>query len=103
MTSQVQLMLYVAGETSRSRRAIANLRRICDERFGEHYELGIVDVEEDPDAAELAHVLATPTLVKKAPAPSRRMIGDLDDAAQVLLALALEPGSRENDDLEDVA
>jgi circadian clock protein KaiB len=101
--SQVQLMLYIAGDTARSQQAIANLRRICDEQFGERYELRIVDVVKDPEAAEHARILATPTLVKQAPSPSRRMIGDLDDAALVLSALALEPGHREHNDPESVA
>jgi len=100
--SPVQLMLYIAGRTSRSQQAIADLRRICDERFGERYELQVVDVMKDPEAAEDARILATPTLVKTAPAPSRRVIGDLADAASVLSALALEPEPRENDDLEGV-
>jgi circadian clock protein KaiB len=86
----IELTLYVAGRTPRSQRAIANLRRLVDEELASGCEVHIVDVTEDPEAAETHRILTTPTLLKLAPAPQRRITGDLSDAAKVLLGLALD-------------
>lgn len=85
------LKLYVTGQTPRSQRAIANLRRICDEDLGGEYEMLIIDVLERPQLAEDEKILATPTLVKELPVPIRRIIGDLSDSDRVLLGLDLLP------------
>jgi len=81
------LKLYVTGASPRTERAIANLRHICDSELAGRYTLAIIDVLEDPEAAERDRVLATPTLIKELPLPLRRVIGDLSDHAKVLLAL----------------
>ena len=41
--------------------------------------------------ADEYRILTTPTVVREAPAPRRRVTGDLGDTAQVLAALALFP------------
>jgi circadian clock protein KaiB len=83
------LKLFVTGQTSRSSRAITNLRRICEEGLGGEYEMIIIDVLERPQLAEDEKILATPTLIKELPPPVRRFIGDLSDTKQVLLGLDL--------------
>jgi circadian clock protein KaiB len=86
---KVLLKLFVTGQTIRSGRAIANLRRICEEDLGTEYELTIIDVLERPQLAEDEKILATPTLIRESPLPVRRIIGDLSDTKQVLLGLDL--------------
>ena len=83
------LKLYVTGASPRTESAIANLRHICDRELDGRYTLQIIDVLEDPEAAERDRVLATPTLIKQLPPPLRRIIGDLSDRAKVLLALEI--------------
>ncbi len=87
--SKVLLKLYVAGHTPRSRDAIANLKRICEKELSD-YELVVIDVLERPQLAEGEKIMATPTLIKELPPPVRRIIGDLSDAAKVLLGLDIE-------------
>ena len=89
--SKYVLKLYVAGSSSRTERAVANLRRICEEELGNRYELVIIDVLENPQLAEDDKVLATPTLIKHLPPPLRRVIGDLSDKDKVLLGLEVRP------------
>ncbi len=89
--SNYLLKLYVTGQTSRSRRAIDNLRRICEEELRGKYEMHVIDVLERPQLAEDEKILATPTVVKELPMPIRRIIGDLSDADKVLLGLDLQP------------
>lgn len=83
------LKLYVTGQTSRSQRAIANLRRICEDELRGSYEMIVIDVLERPQLAEDEKILATPTVVKELPTPMRRIIGDLSDSERVLLGLDL--------------
>src|SRR3954469_20728225 len=92
------LKLYITGQTPRSQRAIANLRRICEEDLGGEYEMQIIDVLERPQLAEDEKILATPTLVKELPVPIRRIIGDLTDSEKVLLGLDLLPYAKPKGD-----
>lgn len=89
--SQYVLKLYVTGKTSKAEVAIANLRRICAEELEGKYQLQVIDVLEEPQAAEDDKVLATPTLIKRLPPPLRRVIGDLSDKHKVLLGLEVRP------------
>lgn len=83
--------LYIAGQSPRSRSAIQNIQRLIDEQFSDPCDLDIIDVYEHPQKAEDDRILATPTLVKEGPPPSRRIIGDLSRTAKVLEALDITP------------
>ena len=85
------LKLYITGQTPKSERAIANIRRICEQDLHGEYELVIIDVLEQPELAEEAKILATPTLTKELPPPLSRVIGDLADIDKVLLGLDIQP------------
>ena len=87
--NRVVFTLYVAGQTPRSIQAAANLNRLGKERLGGAYDLTVVDVADDPERAETARILTTPTLVKEAPGEPRRVTGDLSDAERVFVALGL--------------
>jgi len=95
--NKVKLKLYVTGQTPRSERAIANLRRICSEELGGRYEMQIIDVLEQPQLAEDEKILATPTLIKELPLPLRRIIGDLSNTDKVLLGLDVQPAINSDD------
>lgn len=84
----IRLVLYVAGDTPRSRQAEANVRALCQDLDG--VDLRVVDVVREPDAAERERVLTTPMIVRTHPAPPRRATGDLGDAGRVLAALDLQ-------------
>jgi circadian clock protein KaiB len=82
------LRLYVAGHAPNSLLAIANARAICDEHFASAHELEIVDLLEHPRRGLADGIIVTPTLLKLLPLPALRVIGNLSDTNQVLLALA---------------
>jgi circadian clock protein KaiB len=83
------LRLYVIGTTPQSMRAVANIRRICDEHLPDRYELEVIDISRRPTLAEGEQIIATPTLIKKLPLPLRRFIGDLSQTDRILLGLDL--------------
>ena len=81
----------MTGESTRTRTAITNLKRICEQELEGQYDLEIIDVLQHPDVAEDEKILATPTLIKSLPLPLRRVIGDLSDTEKVLLGLEVHP------------
>ena len=83
----LHLTLYVAGDTPRSRQAMANLQRICADLLGGRAECATVDVLDSPELADAERILTTPTLVRESPSPRRRVTGDLSDARRVMTAL----------------
>ena len=83
----IQLRLYVAGDTPRAQHAISSLRRLEETHLAGRYALEVVDVLAQPERAEADRVLATPTLVRVSPAPSRRLLGDLSDLDRLLSVL----------------
>ena len=83
------LRLYITGSTPRSTRAVENLRRICERHLADRYEIEIIDIYADPEAARAGQVIAAPTLVRVEPEPLRRIIGDLADEDRVVLGLDL--------------
>jgi circadian clock protein KaiB len=85
------LKLYVSGMTPRSRRAIANLQKLCGENLLDGYDLEIIDIYQQPGLAKGAQIVAAPTLVKTLPLPLRRVIGDLSDPGRILLVLGVLP------------
>jgi len=85
------LILYVAGMTPRSMRAIANIKEICEEHLKGHYDLQVIDIYQRPVLSSGEQIIAVPTLIKKLPAPLRRIIGDLSDRERVLVGLDLKP------------
>jgi circadian clock protein KaiB len=87
------LRLYVAGQSPKSLRAFANLRKLCDEHLAGRYKIELVDLVEHPGLARSDDILAIPTLVRRLPVPLRKVIGDLSNTERVLVGLRLEPGS----------
>jgi circadian clock protein KaiB len=85
--------LYVAGDAHNSAQAIGNLQALCRHSLPHRHEIEIVDVFREPARALAEGVFLTPTLVKLAPAPLRRIIGTLSDTQTVLRSLGLEAGA----------
>jgi circadian clock protein KaiB len=83
------LRLYVTGTTGKSVRAIQNVRRICEEHLEGLYDLEVVDIYKNLPLARGDQIIAAPTLIKRLPAPLRRLIGDMSDEQRVLVGLDL--------------
>ena len=85
------LRLYVAGQTSKSIAAIANLKRICEQYVDAHYTIEVIDLMQKPQLARNDQIVAIPTLIRKVPEPMKRIIGDLSATERVLIGLDLVP------------
>lgn len=83
------LRLFVSGMTPNSRKAIENVRNLCEEHLKGRYQLEIVDIYQQPHLAREGQVVAAPTLLKELPLPLRKFIGDMSNTQRILLGLDL--------------
>lgn len=90
------LRLYVAGQTPKSLTAFSNLKRICEEHLAGRYRIEVIDLAKAPQLAHGDQIVALPTLVRKLPAPIKRIIGDLSNIERVLVGMDLQPAKISN-------
>jgi circadian clock protein KaiB len=86
------LRLYVTDATPTSARAIVNARRILEEHLAGSYSLEILNIAEHVAQAAEDQIICAPTLLRLAPPPARRIIGDMSDVARVLKGLDVPAG-----------
>jgi circadian clock protein KaiB len=82
--------LFVAADTLNSAQAASNLNALCKAHLAGRHEIEVIDVFKDPKRALAEGIRMTPTLLKLAPGPVRRIVGTLADAARVMQTLGLD-------------
>ena len=92
---RLRVRLYVAGEAPNSLAASANLRLALAHCAEHSVEVETIDVLKHPDRALRDGVLVTPMLVKVAPLPERRILGNLRDRHTLLGVLGIDGTVRE--------
>jgi circadian clock protein KaiB len=83
------LRLYVTGMTPRSVESIASIKTFCEKHLRGRYDLEIIDIYQHPELAQHEQIVAAPTLIKKLPAPLRRLVGNLSQEERVFIGLDL--------------
>ena len=86
-----ELKLYVAGQTSKSIEAFANLKKICEENLKDKCRIEVIDLLKNPKLAKGDQILAISTLVRKLPQPIKKIIGNLSNTERVLVGLDIRP------------
>ena len=86
------LRLFVAGNGTNSKQALANLHRLCREHLNGRCTIKTVDVVKNYEAAVRNNILVTPALILVAPRPRVVVLGNLSDRHKVLAALRLSEG-----------
>jgi circadian clock protein KaiB len=87
--SILRVRLYVAGNAPNSTSAITNLKSLLARHPTRSATLEIIDILKHPELGMRDGVLVTPTLIRFAPKPERRLIGNLRDALALATALDL--------------
>lgn len=87
------LRLYVAGQSPKSMRAFTNLKSFCEKHLAGRFRIEVVDLLKNPQLAAGDQILAIPTLVRKIPAPMRKIIGDMSNEERTLVGFDLRPRS----------
>jgi circadian clock protein KaiB len=82
-----EFRLYVAGDTQNSMLAIANLTEFCRTKLSGRHTIDIVNAFQEPSRALADGILMTPTLVKLAPGPMRKVVGTLKHTESIHQAL----------------
>lgn len=82
-----EFWLYVAGQTPKSIVALKNITKYGKEHLKKNYSIEVIDLLKNPQLAEADEIFAIPTLVRKIPRPTKRIIGDLSNEEQVLIGL----------------
>lgn len=82
--------LFVAADTLNSAQAASNLNALCKAHLAGCHEIEVVDVFKDPKRALAEGIRMTPTLLKLAPGPVRRIVGTLADRDRVMQTLGLD-------------
>ena len=86
------LRLYVAGDGPNSTAAVANLKAVLAQHPEHGVELEIIDVVTDPDRGLRDGIFVTPIVVKVAPPPERRILGNLENRGVLRSVLGLPAG-----------
>lgn len=87
------LRLYIAGDSPKSRTAVTNLRKLCDQYLAGRHTIEIIDLLKNPALAKAHQIVAIPTLIRELPEPIKRVIGDLSDANKALVTLEVSASS----------
>jgi circadian clock protein KaiB len=84
------LRLYVSRSTLKSKVAVENIKRVCEEHLKGRYNLEVIDIHDQAGLARDEQIVAVPTLIKRLPQPLQRLVGDMSDLNRVLLGLDLK-------------
>ncbi len=83
-TDKYLLRLFITGASPNSVRAVDNMKAFCEKYLKDTYTLEIIDVYQQGEIAQQEQIIALPLLIKKSPAPERRLIGDMSDIQKLL-------------------
>jgi circadian clock protein KaiB len=83
------LKLFITGASPNSVRAIVNIKSICERYIAGNYSLEVIDVYQQPLVAQQEQIIALPMLIKFAPLPLKRLIGDMSNTNRVVTGLGL--------------
>ena len=82
--------LYVNGKNSlKSIVTQQNLSDFCEKYLSGRCDVEVIDMVENFEMAREDRIMALPTLVRRAPLPVCKIIGDLSNTNQVVTALGL--------------
>ena len=84
------LRLYVSRSTVKSKLAVENIKQMCEQHLKGRYDLEVIDIHDHANLARDEQIVAVPTLIKRLPAPLRRLVGDMSDLNKVLFGLDLK-------------
>jgi len=71
-------------------RAVRNIQALCDQHLKGRYDLEVIDITQEREAARKAQLVAAPTLIKELPPPVRKFIGDMSSTEVLLVGLDLK-------------
>ena len=89
---EFKFRFYAAGDALNSVQAVTNLTALCRVHLPDRHEIEFTDEFRDPRRALADGIFMTPTLIKFAPSPIRRIVGSLRQTQSVLQTCGLGIG-----------
>jgi len=86
---KIVLQLYVSGMSQKSMEAIENIKRLCDTHLDGAFDLEIIDLYKNPEAASINQVVFSPSLIKQLPPPKKTLIVNFSDTDKVIKGLGI--------------
>ena len=83
------LQLYVSGMSPKSMEAIQNIKQLCEEHLTGIFELDIIDLYKNPEAASEQQIVFSPSLIRQFPLPKKILIGNFSDTEKVIKGLGI--------------
>jgi circadian clock protein KaiB len=78
------LQLFISSHNDTAEATLSNIHQLLEKRLNHPYTLKVIDVAKNPEQAVTHQILTTPTLIRIAPKPIKRIVGQLDDISRVL-------------------
>ena len=82
-----KFILYVTSTNTMAQENIRRLNELCEQFVPEDYDIKVIDVMDHPGVEIPSDILAIPTVVRTAPLPERRVIGDLSAKSKAIAGL----------------
>lgn len=78
------LRLFISSHNDTAEETLSNIHQLLEKRLNHPYTLKVIDVAKNPEQKVIHQILTTPTLIRTAPKPVKRIVGQLDDISRVL-------------------
>lgn len=78
------LRLFISNDHDSAGETLSNIHQLLEEGLTSPYTLKVIDVAKNPEQAAIHRVITTPTLIRIAPKPIKRIVGQLNDIPRVL-------------------
>lgn len=73
---EIWLKLYIIEKSPNTPETLNKLRALLDQ-YSENYKLEIIDILKAPEMIINDNIMASPTLIKVKPLPSKRIVGNI--------------------------
>jgi circadian clock protein KaiB len=83
------LELFVSGMTWRSIKTVRNVKCVLEQELPGNYTLEVVDVFKNPEYTKKEQIMVTPTLIKKFPLPTKKIMGNIATRERIIDCLNL--------------
>ena len=78
------LRLFISGANFTAEKTLTKVHQLLEEGLTSPYTLKVIDISQNPEQAAINQVRLTPTLIRVAPKPVKRIVGQFDDIPRIL-------------------
>jgi len=74
---KIELRLYIIEKSPTYYETVSKLYGMLDSKFNNHFKLDVIDILKNPEMIIEDEIMASPTLIRVKPLPSKRIVGSL--------------------------